>query len=68
MALSDGRACKKYVSGNSDKIVVPLIWAKSQKINQIQTHSWYSSWPYAYRWDADQYMVHIYCLKVSNGT
>ena len=27
--------------------------------------SWYRSWPYAYRWDADRYMVHIYCLNGS---
>ena len=62
MALSDGRACKKYVSGNSDKIVVPLIWAKSQKINQIQAHSWYSSWPYAYRWGAD--LIDIWFISI----
>ena len=33
----------------------------------MKAHSWYSSRLYAYRWDADRYMVHIYCLSGSNG-
>ena len=50
---------KNIVFEISIKLVVPLIWAKSWKMNQIQTHSWYSNVLYAYRWDVDQYIVHI---------
>ena len=58
-------ACKKYIFRNSDKIRVPLIRAKLQKINQIQAHSWYSSWLYDYRWNANWYTIRIYRLSAS---
>ena len=45
-----------------------LRWAKQSNIDEIQASSWYSCCLYAYRWDDDRYMVHIYCLSGSNGT